>query len=88
MSMDSLDFYPRCSICGEVITKYEGENYFVSGPLCWSSKCKDAAQEYANKKQAMLLDFAKEKEALLRPLREKLDMDLFLLGRQYIKDYK
>ena len=76
--------HPRCVFCGK-LAMIDGICGISGEHRCYDDVCMDLATRYASKKDSILSDFANEKERVLRPLKEKLDMDLFLHGRDSLK---
>lgn len=73
----------KCVVCGKPAS-FDSVCMFTHKPRCSDPKCFEAAQEYAKRKDEILKDFSNEKERVLRPLKDKLDTELFLIEREYL----
>lgn len=76
----------KCVICGDV--DYRTYECTLTGRArCEKETCIVEAKEFKATKDKIMMDFAKEKELLLRPLMEKLEAELFLNERAYFGDW-
>jgi len=74
----------RCVICGKEIPVTDSICIFTGKSRCDARDCYLRAKEYRDKVNTILADFATNKEILIRPLKAKLDTELFLLERDYL----
>jgi len=78
-------FIIKCPICGEPTDLTKGICIYLGESRCNNPECYKKAKEWHLKKEKIMMDFSDEKERLLRPTRDKLDADLFLLNKEYLK---
>ena len=81
MEYKSKDF--KCAFCGEIHFSTVS-HLFTNKHLCDKEECKKKAVDYEKEKDRIINEFANEKERILKPLKEKLEMDLFFNDRKFL----
>lgn len=76
--------FGHCAICGGLVSQTHVW-FFTNLDVCDEEECRDRAKEYEKKKDDIIQNFVLEKERLLRPWKEKMEAELFLLKRDYLK---
>jgi hypothetical protein len=72
-----------CPFCGEEADPLSF-SIFCGPSRCHKEICREKDKAVHDKIQKLLRIFAEEKYILLKPLKEKLDADLFLLKQEYM----
>lgn len=78
-------FQPKCPICGEQSPIRTSEFVDISLSGVHPGDCHDKALEYDKKRFALMEEFSRDKEILLKPLVDKFNADKFLLDKEYLK---
>ena len=74
----------RCVFCGTP-AQIEGICVYSMKERCSKKECLEKSKEYGANKDRILAYYADEKERVLRPIKEQLDTELFLLDRDSFK---
>jgi len=78
----------ECIVCGETFPLTEltaATCIYTGGSRCSKGECLTKARKWKQKRDEIISNFAIEKERILKPWIEKLNSELFLLDREYLK---